>query len=60
MFCSHITFKLNLILDFNFIEKVAAQGLPKKMEWFGAFGLMITLIWLYLEILRMLALFSRN
>lgn len=51
---------LNLILDFNFIEKGAAQGLPKKMEWFGAFGLMVTLVWLYLEILRMLALFSRN
>lgn len=51
---------LNLILDFNFIEKGAAQGLPKKMEWYGAFGLMLTLVWLYLEILRLLALFSRN
>lgn len=51
---------LNLILDFNFIEKGAAQGLPKKMEWFGAFGLIVTLVWLYLEILRLLALLSRN
>lgn len=51
---------LNFILDFNFIEKGSAQGLPKQMEWYGAFGLMVTLIWLYLEILRLLALFSRN
>lgn len=51
---------LNLILDFNFIEKGAGQGLPKKMEWFGAFGLIVTLIWLYLEILRLLALLNRN
>ncbi len=51
---------LNLILDFNFIEQGAAQGLPKKMEWYGAFGLMITLVWLYIEILRLLALISRN
>ncbi len=51
---------LNLILDFNFIEKGAAQGLPKKMEWYGAFGLIVTLIWLYLEILRLLAVISRR
>ncbi len=51
---------LNLILDFNFIEQGFAQGLPKKMEWYGAFGLMVTLIWLYLEILRLLALLSRR
>jgi uncharacterized YccA/Bax inhibitor family protein len=51
---------LNLILDFNFIEQGAAQGLPKQMEWYGAFGLMVTLIWLYIEILRLLALFSRR
>lgn len=49
---------LNLILDFNFIEKGSAQGLPKKMEWYGAFGLVVTLVWLYLEILRLLALLS--
>jgi len=51
---------LNLILDFNYIEQGSAQGLPKKMEWYGAFGLMVTLIWLYLEILRLLALLSRR
>ncbi len=49
---------LNLILDFDFIEKGSAQGLPKKMEWFGAFGLIVTLVWLYLEILRLLAVIS--
>jgi uncharacterized YccA/Bax inhibitor family protein len=46
---------LNLILDFDFIEEGAAAGAPKYMEWYGAFGLMVTLIWLYLEILRLLA-----
>jgi uncharacterized YccA/Bax inhibitor family protein len=46
---------LNLVLDFDFIEQGAAQGAPKYMEWYGAFGLMVTLIWLYLEILRLLA-----
>ena len=45
---------LNLILDFNFIEQGAAQGAPKFMEWYAAFGLMVTLIWLYVEILRLL------
>jgi uncharacterized YccA/Bax inhibitor family protein len=52
---------LNLILDFAFIENGAQAGAPKYMEWYGAFGLMVTLIWLYLEILRLLAkLNSRN
>lgn len=52
---------LNLVLDFDFIEQGAAQGAPKYMEWYGAFGLMVTLIWLYLEMLRLLAkLRSRN
>jgi uncharacterized YccA/Bax inhibitor family protein len=52
---------LNLVLDFDFIEKGAAQGAPKYMEWYGAFGLMVTLVWLYLEILRLLMkLRSRN
>jgi uncharacterized YccA/Bax inhibitor family protein len=52
---------LNLTLDFDFIEKGAAQGAPKYMEWYGAFGLMVTLIWLYIEFLRLLAkLRSRN
>lgn len=46
---------LNLVLDFDFIESVAAQGAPKYMEWYAAFGLMVTLVWLYLEILRLLA-----
>jgi len=46
---------LNLVLDFSFIETAAASGAPKHMEWYGAFGLMVTLIWLYLEILRLLS-----
>jgi len=45
---------LNLVLDFDFIESGADQGAPKYMEWYGAFGLMVTLIWLYIEILRLL------
>ena len=52
---------LNLVLDFDFIEQGAARGAPKYMEWYGAFGLMVTLIWLYLEILRLLSkLYNRN
>jgi uncharacterized YccA/Bax inhibitor family protein len=46
---------LNLVLDFDFIEDGADKGMPKYMEWYGAFSLMVTLIWLYLEILRLLA-----
>ena len=46
---------LNLVLDFDFIEEGAEIGAPKYMEWFGAFGLLVTLIWLYLEILHLLA-----
>lgn len=46
---------LNLVLDFDFIEHGAKHGAPKFMEWYGAFGLIVTLIWLYLEILRLLA-----
>lgn len=46
---------LNLVLDFDFIEAGAEQGAPKYMEWFGAFGLLVTLVWLYLEILHLLA-----
>jgi uncharacterized YccA/Bax inhibitor family protein len=45
---------LNLVLDFDMIETGVAGGAPKYMEWYGAFGLMVTLIWLYLEILRLL------
>jgi uncharacterized YccA/Bax inhibitor family protein len=52
---------LNLILDFDLIESGAQRGAPKYMEWYGAFALMVTLIWLYMEILRLLAkLRSRN
>lgn len=51
---------LNLVLDFDFIEKGSQAGLPKYFEWYGAFGLMVTLIWLYIEILRLLAIFSRR
>ena len=46
---------LNLVLDFDFIEEGAENGAPKFMEWYGAFGLLVTLIWLYLEILRLIA-----
>ncbi len=46
---------LNLVLDFDFIENGAQSGAPKYMEWYAAFGLMVTLIWLYIEILRLLA-----
>jgi|TARA_B110000438_G_scaffold300204_1_gene352054 uncharacterized YccA/Bax inhibitor family protein len=46
---------LNLVLDFDFIEQGSEKGLPKHMEWFGAFSIMVTLVWLYLEILRLLA-----
>ena len=46
---------LNLVLDFDFIEEGAEKGMPKYLEWYGAFSLMVTLIWLYLEILRLLA-----
>ena len=46
---------LNLVLDFDFIEQGSVAGVPKYMEWYAAFGLMVTLIWLYLEILRLLS-----
>ena len=51
---------LNLVLDFDFIEKGAEVGAPKYMEWYGAFGLIVTLIWLYLEILRLLSKLQRR
>lgn len=52
---------LNLVLDFDFIEQGVNYGAPKYMEWYGAFGLMVTLVWLYLEILRLLSkMRSRN
>ncbi|PLX12411.1 MAG: hypothetical protein C0597_13345 [Marinilabiliales bacterium] len=46
---------LNLVLDFDFIAKGSQAGLPKHMEWYAAFGLMITLVWLYIEMLRLLS-----
>lgn len=46
---------LNLVLDFDFIERGSESGAPKYMEWYGAFGLMVTLIWLYIEVLRLLS-----
>jgi len=45
---------LNLVLDFDFIEQGVERGAPKYMEWYAAFGLLVTLVWLYLEILRLL------
>jgi uncharacterized YccA/Bax inhibitor family protein len=52
---------LNLVLDFDFIERGVAYSAPKYMEWYGAFGIIVTLVWLYLEILRLLSkLRSRN
>lgn len=51
---------LNLIIDFDMIENAARMGAPKYMEWYGAFGLMVTLIWLYMEILRLLGKVRRR
>ncbi|MEO6583710.1 MAG: Bax inhibitor-1/YccA family protein [Ferruginibacter sp.] len=51
---------LNLILDFDMIEKGAEMGAPKYMEWYGAFGLLVTIVWLYLEILRLLSKLSSS
>lgn len=50
----------NLLLDFDFVEKAVAARAPRYMEWYAAFGLMVTLIWLYLEILRLLAKLRSN
>ncbi|HRE52442.1 MAG TPA: Bax inhibitor-1/YccA family protein [Flavitalea sp.] len=51
---------LNLIMDFDLIEQGAAQGAPKYMEWYGAFALMVTIVWLYIEILRLLSKLARR
>jgi uncharacterized YccA/Bax inhibitor family protein len=51
---------LNLVLDFDFIEKGVQYGAPKYMEWYGAFGIIVTLVWLYLEILRLLTKLNRR
>jgi uncharacterized YccA/Bax inhibitor family protein len=49
---------LNLVLDFHFIEQAAADGIPRQWEWYFAFGVVITLVWLYIELLRLLSLFA--
>jgi len=46
---------LNLIMDFDMVEQGSAAGAPKYMEWYCAFGLMVTIVWLYMEILRLLS-----
>ena len=51
---------MNLLLDFDNIEKGAAHGAPKFMEWYSAMGLLVTLVWLYLELLRLLAKMARE
>ena len=51
---------LNLIMDFDMIEQGAERGAPKFMEWYGAFGLLVTMVWLYLEILRLLSKLASN
>ena len=50
----------NLLLDFDFIDQAAERQMPKYMEWYGAFGLMVTLVWLYLEMLRLLSKLANN
>ena len=56
--CVVVVAALNLVLDFDFIEQGASVGAPKYLEWYAAFGLLVTLVWLYLEILRLLAKLS--
>ena len=51
---------LSLILDFEQIETGAEMGAPKYMEWYGAFGLLVTMVWLYVEILKLLSRFANN
>jgi len=50
----------NLLLDFDLIDRMAAHGAPKYMEWYGAFALMVTLVWLYMELLRLLSKLNRR
>jgi len=50
----------NLLLDFDFVERGVEAGAPRYMEWYAAFGLLVTLIWLYLELLRLLAKLQRR
>jgi uncharacterized YccA/Bax inhibitor family protein len=51
---------LSLVLDFDFIEQGVRNGIPQQYAWLASFGLVVTLIWLYLEILRLLALLQSN
>ncbi len=51
---------MNLVLDFDLVERGARAGLPTKYGWFAAFGIMVTLVWLYIEILRLLAILRGN
>lgn len=51
---------LNLVLDFDLVERGARQGVPERYGWFAAFGIMVTLVWLYIEILRLLAILRGN
>ena len=51
---------MNLLLDFDNFDKGEQYGAPAYMEWFSAMGLLITLVWLYIEILRLIAIFSSN
>ena len=44
----------NLLIDFDFISRAAAAGAPRQLEWYAAFGVMVTLVWLYMEVLRLL------
>jgi uncharacterized YccA/Bax inhibitor family protein len=51
---------MNLLLDFDFVERGVAAGAPKMLEWYAGFGLLLTLVWLYLELLRLLGKIQRN
>jgi uncharacterized YccA/Bax inhibitor family protein len=54
-----IVASLNLFLDYEFIRQSSIQGAPKYMEWYGGFGIMVTLVWIYIEMLRLLSLLRR-
>lgn len=54
-----IVASLNLFVDFEFIRRMVVAGSPKQMEWYGAFGITVTIVWLYMEILRLLSLLRR-
>jgi uncharacterized YccA/Bax inhibitor family protein len=51
---------MNLVIDFDVIEQGIRHGAPQKFAWYAAFGLTVTLIWLYIEILRLLGSLNRN